>query len=145
MPEMKPSSSDVTTGHQFDETLRAAEAFMEQADRAQQKADRLLAAEIGTVAVAVAAAAITGILGFPSGILGRVLVLVIGSVASLVVAGTIHLTVRARLVDHSNRDEQAALDVVSLLREDLLLITDFGNWNETELRLARARLSRFPI
>jgi hypothetical protein len=153
MPEMKRSSSDVTTGRQFDEALqaafdkalRAAEAFMEQADRAQDKAARLLAAEIGTVAVAVAVAAIIVILGFPSGILGRVLLLIIGGVAGLVVAGAIHLTVRARLVDQSNRDEQAAVDLVSLLREDLLLITDFETWNETQLRLARARLSRFPI
>src|SRR5215510_3109145 len=138
MPEISSGSSDVTTGHQFDEALRTAEAFMEQADRAQEKADRLLAAEIGTVVVAVAVAAIIVILGFPSGILGRVLVLIIGSVAGLVVAGAFHLTVRARLVDQSHRDEQAAVDVVSLLREDLLLITDFGNWNETQLRLARA-------
>jgi hypothetical protein len=145
MSEMKPSSSDVTTGHQFDEALRAAEAFMKQADCAQEKADRLLVVEIGTVAAAVAVAAIIVILGFPSGILGRVLVLIIGIVGGLVVAGAIHLTVRARLVDQSNRDEQAAVDVVSLLREDLLLITDFGDWSETQLRLARARLSRFPI
>jgi hypothetical protein len=118
---------------------------MKQADCAQEKADRLLVAEIGTVAAAVAVAAIIVILGFPSGILGRVLVLIIGIVGGLVVAGAIHLTVRARLVDQSNRDEQAAVDVVSLLREDLLLITDFGDWSETQLRLARARLSRFPI
>jgi hypothetical protein len=122
-----------------------AEAFMEQADRAQEKAGRLLAAEIGTVTGAVAVAATIVILGFPSGILGRVLVLIVAGLAGLVVAGTIHFSIRAQLVDQSNRDEQAAVDVVSLLREDLLLITDYGKWNETELRLARARLSRFPI
>ena len=97
MPELNSSSSDVTTRNQFDDALRMAEAFMAQADHAREKACRLLAAEIGAVAVAAAVAAIIVILGFPSGILGRVLVLIIGSAAGLVVAGAIHLTARAPL------------------------------------------------
>jgi hypothetical protein len=139
------SSSGGTTGRQFEEALQAAEALLKRADRAQEKTGRILAAEVGAVAVAVAVAAIITILGFSSGVLGRVLVLVIGGLAGLAVAAAMHLTVRARLVRQSKRDEQAAVDIVSLLREVLVLITGSEKWSETQLRLARARLSRFPI
>jgi hypothetical protein len=139
------TSSGVTTGPQFEQALQVAEALLKRADRAQEKTDRILAAEVGTVAVAVAVAAIIVIFGFSSGILGRVLVLVIGSLAGLVAAGAMHVTVRARLISQSKRDVQAALDIVSLLREVLALIMGTEKWSETQLRLARARLSRFPI
>ena len=56
-----------------------------------------------------------------------------------------HITVRARLVSQAKRDEQAAIDIVSLLRNVIELITGTEKWSETQLRLARARLSRFPI
>lgn len=139
------ASSGVTTGREFEEALQTAEALLKQADHAQEKADRTLAVEVGTVASTVAVAAIIVILGFSSGILGRVLVLAIGVLAGLVTAAATHVTVRARLARQSKRDEQAAVDIVSLLREVLVLITDTEKWSETQLRLARARLSRFPI
>lgn len=140
-----PTSSGVTTGQQFEDALRTAEALMRQADSEQERADRFLAAEIGTIAVAVAIAIIIAIVGLSSGFLGRALVVIAGGLAGLTVAAAMHLIVRARLIDQSHRDEQAAIDVVSLLREVVMLIPDVENWNETQLRLARARLSRFPI
>src|ERR1700751_4066900 len=91
------SLSGVTTGDQFEEALGMAEAIMKQANREQEKAGRLLTAEIGTVTIAVAVAAIIAILGFSSGVLTRVLVLIIGGFAGIIVAGTMQITVRARL------------------------------------------------
>jgi hypothetical protein len=134
----------VTPGHEFEEALREAEALLKQADRAQERADRVLTAEVGAVAVAVAVAVIIAILGFSSGVLGRALVLIFGGLAGLVVAGTMHFILRAHLINQSKRDEQAAVDVVSLLRE-VVLTTDSEKWDVTQLRLVRARLSRFPI
>ena len=140
-----PKSSGVTTGQQFEDALRTAEALMRQADCEQERADRLLAAEIGTIAITIAIAIIIAIVGLSSGFAGRVLVVIVGGLAGLVVAAAMHFTVRARLIDQSRRDEQAAIDVVSLLREVVMLIPEVENWNETQQRLARARLSRFPI
>ena len=140
-----PMSSGVTTGQQFEDALRTAEALMRQADCEQERADRLLAAEIGTAAAAIAIAIIIAIVGLSSGFVSRALVVIVGGLAGLVVGAAMHFTARARLIDQSHRDEQAAIDVVSLLREVVMLIPEVENWNETQLRLARARLSRFPI
>ena len=81
-----PKSSGVTTGQQFEDALRTAEALMKQADCEQERADRLLAAEIGTVAITIAIAIIIAIVGLSSGFAGRVLVVIAGGLAGLVVA-----------------------------------------------------------
>ena len=143
--EQNLSSSSITTGPQFEEALQTAESLMKQADRQQEKADRVLAAEIGTVAIAVAISAIVAILGPSPHVLNRGLVLLIGTAAGLIIAAALHARVRQHLVNQSRRDGQAAIYIVNLLREVVMIITDTEGWNTTQVRLARARLSRFPI
>jgi len=136
-----PMTSGVTTGQQFEDALRTAEALMKQADCEQERAGRLLAAEIGTTAAAIAIAIIIAIVGLSSGFVSRALVVIAGGLAGLVVAVAMHFTVRARLIDQSHRDEQAAVDVVSLLREvvGMYLKALAADTEERDLGLARAR------
>jgi hypothetical protein len=142
-PEKISASSAVTTRPQFEEALQAAEDLLRQADGARQKADRALAAEVGITAGALTVAIV--ILVFLSGFGDRLLVLIAGGLAGLITAAVVHITVRARLVSQAKRDEQAAVNIVSLLRNVIELIPSTEKWSETQLRLARARLSRFPI
>jgi hypothetical protein len=144
-PDKDRAPSGVTTGPQFDEALQAAEVLLRRADGARVKADRVLAAEGGIAAGAVAAFVAIFMLDSSPSAWARVLVLVVGVLAGVVTAGMMHLTLRARLISESERDEQAAIDIISLLREVIEPMTDTEKWSETQLRLARARLSRFPI
>ncbi|HEX9042933.1 MAG TPA: hypothetical protein VF838_18265 [Trebonia sp.] len=135
--------SAATTRPQFEEALQAAEDLLGQADGARQKADRALAAEVGIIAGALTTAII--VLVFLSGFGDRLLVLLVGGLTGLATAAVMHITVRARLVSQAKRDEQAAVNIVSLLRNVIELMTSTEKLSETQLRLAHARLSRFPI
>jgi hypothetical protein len=137
------SSSGVTTGHQFGYALDVTETLKEQADRAQEKADRLLTVELGIIAIAIAI--ITVVFALSPGIIRPVIVLIIVGAVGLTLAVAIHIVVRVPLRNQAERDNQAVVDIVSLLREVLPLVADVEKWNETEMRLAKVRLSRLPI
>ena len=135
--------SAVTTGPQFEEALQTAEALLRRADDEREKADRALAAAVGIVAIAIAA--VVSIVAIDHSSPWRFLLLAIGVGYAGLLAASPMSVVRRRLLSQSKRDEQAAIDIVSLLREVIELIPDTEKWSETQLRLARARLSRFPV
>jgi hypothetical protein len=137
--------SGVTTGPQFEEALQTAEVLLRRADGAREKADRVLAAEVGVVAAAATVIVAIIALAHSSPSWDRWLVIGVGGLAGLVTAWAMHVRLRMRLLSQSKRDEQAAIDIISLLRDVFELIQDTEQWSETQLRLARARLSRFPI
>lgn len=136
-------SSGLTTGRQFDDALRVAENFLQQADCARAKAGRVLAAEAGVIAIA--AALIVIVFGLTTSVIRPVISLIVLTLPGVLTAATMHVALRAPFRIQAERDSQAAIDIISLLREVLPLVADVENWNDTEVRLADARLSRFSI
>jgi hypothetical protein len=138
------SSSGVTTGPQFEQALSVAETLMTQADQVRERTHRALIGQTAVIAVAIVTIAIVvGISDVSS--IHRLLVSIVVGFVGFAVAAAIQVAVRVPLGNQLERDAQAAVDIVSLLREVFPLVSDVENWNETQVRLADTRLSRFPI
>jgi hypothetical protein len=103
----------------------------------------VLAAEIGVITIA--AAVIVIVFGLTASVIRPVIGLIVLTFLGVLTAATMHVSLRAPFRIQAERDNQAAIDIISLLREVLPLVADVENWNDTEVRLADARLSRFSI
>ena len=137
-------SSGVTTGPQFEQALSVAEALLTQADQAKATAYRVLTGQIILISIATVTIAIVAGISDASST-RRFLVSFVVAAVGIAAVGVTHVIVKAFFRNQSERDIQAVVDIASLLREVLPLVSDVEDWNETEMRLADARLSRFPI
>ena len=117
---------------------------MTQADQVQERTHRVLIGQTAVIAVAIVTIAIVVGISDASSI-QRLLVSIVVGFAGFAVTAVTQVAVRVPLRNQLERDAQAAVDIVSLLREVFPLVSDVENWNETQVRLADTRLSRFPI
>ncbi|MGH3392462.1 MAG: hypothetical protein ACRDOO_26640 [Actinomadura sp.] len=123
------------TREDFDRALEHAERLLATTDRTRTWLTTVRLAAGGIVAVLAAA------LDPTDGSAGRLVLLVV--LAAVIAAGLIavEIWVRARL----RRDEIPMVDMVDMARELLPILADEENWSHADVRLAQARISRFPI
>jgi hypothetical protein len=135
---------DRTSGADFDSALERAESLLQEADRARDRFRILCAAQVMLpLAITVALAIAIGVSGVH---LGRAVTttLITWGIAALLDA-TIHVALVLPVRRRVGRDERVMLEIVGMLRELLMSVAEDEKWSASRLRLAKARIARFPI
>jgi hypothetical protein len=141
--DMPPASA--TTGADIDEALAHAEALMTSAENAARTCRGLLAAEAGTVALAIVAVTLLVVFSRGTGagrlVVASVVILLLG----VLIAGTIHLLLTLPMRKRVRRDARSTMVIIDFLREVIPLVAEREGWSQTRVRIAEARIARFPI
>jgi hypothetical protein len=140
-----PTYAKVTTGDQLDQALVSAEMLLDRAEQTSERCRRMRIAEVGVVALAVFTLAIWA--GFATSVSGvrLTIVLIISIAASLCAAGTIRFLGLVPLRKRLARDARSIVDAIGLIRELWPLVADHEKWNELQVQMFTARVSRFPV
>ncbi len=144
MDQANEAQPTARSAAEFEALLRDAEAFLAMADANRARARRYHAGEGALVAGTAWTGGLVVVLAYPRGwLVGAVL-------ASLGVAvGAVIWATRGRVIaplrEEIQRDEQAAVRIVSTLRETFLAVSREAGWSSARVTHDRMRLGRFPI
>ena len=131
------------TGYLFDRYLDRAEYLLAEADAQRQSLRRYRASVVWLTCVgAVAAVCLATVV---PGTAARVVCLVVVVSATALAVISIRTALRPAAARAFLRDEDAMVEVVTVLRDTAVLLADKEHWDEERRRIARARLERFPV
>ena len=133
-----------TSGADFDSALERAESLLQEADRARDRFRILRAAQVMLpLTITVALAIAIGVSGVHLGraVTTTLITWVIAALLDATIYVALVLPVRRRV----GRDERVMLEIVGMLRELLMSVAEDEKWSASRLRLAKARIARFPI
>jgi hypothetical protein len=119
----------------FDRALDQAERLLATTDRTRTWLTTVRLGTAGVVVVLIAA------LDPTHGSAIRLVLLILLAAAIATGLAAVEIRTRARL----RRDEIPMIDMVDMARELLPILADEEDWSHADVRLAQARISRFPI
>jgi hypothetical protein len=140
-----PILPEITSGVQLGHALAIAERLLEQTERTSER--RRIVRITETSVLGLVALVITGWVGLDqsAGWVRLISVSLVWLLLGVSLAAAIHLVLEIPLRKRSDRDARALVEVAGLVRELMPLVARHEKWNELQMDLFKARLSRFPI
>lgn len=140
-----PVLPEITSGVQLGHALAITERLLEQTEKTSER--RRIVRITETSVLGLVALVITGWVGLDqsAGWVRLISVSLIWLLLGVSLAAAIHLVLEIPLRKRSDRDARALVEVAGLVRELMPLVARHEKWNELQMDLFKARLSRFPI
>ncbi len=143
--EQEMLAGNATTSADINDALARAEALMSSAEASARTCRLLVTVEAAVIALAIVADGLLGTFTSGTGPGWLTVLFVTILLFGILVASILHLSLLLPLRRRVRRDARATMAIVDFLREVIPLVAERERWSQTRVRVADARIARFPI